>query len=91
MQPFLIAIDAGLSECFEKLKRVLDGLTEDELSWRPTLESNTIDWLVWHMDRAEDEWINLRLRDKESIWVRDGFVERIGGDDTGSGFGQSGG
>ena len=89
MQPFLIAIDAGLSECFEKLKRVLDGLTEDELSWRPTLESNTIDWLVWHMARAEDDWINARLRNTESIWVRDGLAERIGGDDTGSGFGQS--
>ena len=89
MQPFLIAIDAGLSECFKKLKRALDGLSDVELSWRPTLESNTIDWLVWHMARAEDEWINLRLRDKESIWVRDGFVGRIGGDDTSSGFGHS--
>ena len=89
MQPFLIAIDAGLSECFEKLRRALDGLSEDELSWRPALESNTIDWLVWHMARAEDEWINTRLRNTEAIWVRDGLAERIGSDDTGSGFGQS--
>ena len=73
MQPFLVAIDSGLNEAFEKLKKALDGLSEDELHWRPALESNTIDWMVWHMARVEDNWINVRLRNSDSIWDRDGL------------------
>ena len=80
MQPFLQATDSGLNEAFEKLKNALDGLSEDELRWRPTLESNTIDWLVWHMALVEDSWINRQLRKSEAIWDRDGWRERIAPD-----------
>ena len=89
MQPFLVAIDSGLNEAFEKLKRALDGLSEDELHWRPSLESNTIDWMVWHMARVEDNWINVRLRNSESIWDRDGWAERTGVEEPTNGFGQT--
>ena len=87
MQTFLVAIDSGLNEAFEKLKRALDGLSEDELHWRPTLQSNTIDWMVWHMARVEDNWINGRLRNSETIWDRDGWAVRIFGDETGQDWG----
>ena len=89
MQPFLQAIDSGLNEAFDKLKRALDGLSEDELHWRPALESNTIDWMVWHMARVEDNWINTRLRETESIWDREGWAERVGVEIPDNGYGQS--
>ncbi len=89
MQPFLQAIDLGLNEAFDKLKRALDGLSEDELHWRPALESNTIDWMVWHMARVEDNWINTRLRETESIWDRDGWAERAGVEIPDNGYGQT--
>jgi hypothetical protein len=47
-----------MSEYLEDLKLKLDGLTEPELRWQVGLESNTIIWLVWHMARVEDNWIN---------------------------------
>ena len=78
MQPFIQAIDSGISECFTKLNRALDGLSEDELSWRPALESNTIDWMVWHMARVEDNLINVVLQHQSPIWKRDGWGERTG-------------
>ncbi len=89
MKPFLVAIDSGLNEAFDKLKRALDGLSEDELHWRPALESNTIDWMVWHMARVEDNWVNVRLRESESIWDRDGWAERCGVEVPDNGYGQS--
>ena len=89
MQPFLQAIDSGLNEAFEKLERTLDGLSEDEFHWRPALESNTIDWMVWHMARVEDNWINTRLRETVSIWDRDGWGERIDVGESGNGYGQT--
>ena len=90
MKPFLVAIDSGLNEAFEKLKRALDGLSEDELHWRPALESNTIDWMVWHMARVEDNWVNVRMRESESIWDRDGWAERTRVDEPSNGFGLTG-
>ncbi len=78
MKAFLVAIDSGLNEAFEKLERALDGLSEDELHWRPTLESNSIDWMVWHMARVEDNLVSVVLQEKESIWLRGGWMEKTG-------------
>ncbi len=87
MQPFLQAIDSGLNECFDKLERALEGLSQDELHWRPALESNTIDWMVWHMARVEDNWVNVQMRKEDSIWERDGWPERIVVETSSNGFG----
>ena len=89
MQPFIQAIDSGISECFTKLNRALDGLTNDELHWRPTLESNSIDWMVWHMARVEDNLINVVLQNQDPIWERDGWGERLGIRYTGAGAGMT--
>ena len=78
MQSFLVAIDSGVNEHFDKLNRALDGLSDDELSWRPTLESNAIDWMVWHMARVEDNLINVVLQNRDPIWQRDGWGKRLG-------------
>ena len=89
MKQSLLIVDAGLKEVFGDLKRTLDGLDEYELHWRPTLESNSIDWIVWHMARTEDYWINTRLCQRESIWDSRGWQERIGVYTEGTGFAQT--
>lgn len=89
-KPFLRAVDSGLRETFDALVATLDGLTVDELNWRPTLESNTISWLVWHMARVEDGWINVRMRGGEPIWDADDWATKLGIDVEGNGYGQSG-
>ena len=89
MKPFLQIVDAGLNEVFGDLKNSLDGLDEYELHWRPTLEANSIDWIVWHMARTEDYWINTRLCERESVWVSQGWRERIGVFVEGTGYAQT--
>ena len=89
MKPFLKIVDAGLKETFEDLETALEGLTADELNWRPTLDSNNISWLVWHMARVEDNWVNLRLRQRESVWDAEGWSAKLGIDAQGNGWGQS--
>ena len=89
MKPFLQIVDAGLDEVFGDLKRALDGLDEYELHWRPTLESNSIDWIVWHMARTEDYWINTRLSQTEEVWVSQGWRKRIGVYVEGTGYAQT--
>ena len=89
MKPFLVAIDSGLNEAFEKLNRALDRLSDDELSWQPTMESNSIDWMVWHMARVEDNLVNVVLQNHGSIWERDAWGEQLGIATTGAGAGMT--
>ncbi len=89
MKPFLQIVDAGLKEVFGDLKGTLDGLDEYELHWRPTLESNSIAWIVWHMARTEDYWINTRLSEREAVWVSEGWRERVGVYVEGTGYAQT--
>ena len=39
--------------------KALEGLTPEELARRPTEESNSIGWLMWHTARDEDYLISL--------------------------------
>src|SRR6266704_390748 len=53
-RPFKEAIRSGLDEYLQALQRAIEGLTPAEAYWQPTLHTNHIAWLVWHMARAED-------------------------------------
>ena len=78
MADFKDAVRSGLIEYMEGLEAALDGLTDDELRYQPALHANFIEWIVWHMARVEDRWVNLVLRQDEDIWVTRGWYERFG-------------
>ena len=68
MNSFKDSIKSGMTEYLEELKSKLEGLTEAELYWQASLDSNPILWLVWHMARVEDVWINSDIAGGESVW-----------------------
>ena len=35
----------------------VDGLTPDELAWRPAPDANPVGWLVWHLTRVQDDHV----------------------------------
>ena len=55
MGSFRDAIKSAMTEYLDELKHKLDGLTDAELTWQASLDTNTIIWLVWHMARVEDK------------------------------------
>ncbi|MGE3412721.1 MAG: DinB family protein [Dehalococcoidia bacterium] len=69
------------------LARRLDGLTEEQLVWRPAPRANHIGFIVWHCLRACD-WQLGRVRgvtpDLE-VWHITGFRDRTGYDPRGLG------
>lgn len=89
MADFKDAIKSGLEEYLDVLKRAVDGLTPAELRWQPTLASNHIAWLVWHMARVEDRWVNRVLRGDVELWCRDGWYKKFGMTEEGHGFGET--
>ena len=70
MKNFKDAIISGLDEYLEALLKALDNLNSHELRWQPSLESNNIIYLVWHMARVEDNWINKVIGGNETIWEK---------------------
>src|SRR5579875_1154854 len=83
-----------LSEAFDRVHGlvhgVVDGLSADELSYRPDSEANTIAWLVWHLTRIQDDHI-ADVASHGQVWTTKGFASRFGlpFDDSATGYGQS--
>ena len=88
MSAFQEAIQSGLEEYLQDLQRALEGLTPAEVRWQPTLHTNHIAWLVWHMARVEDRWVS-RLRRSPEVWNADGWAERFRMDPASNGVGHT--
>jgi len=54
-----------------------NGLSPEELVFRPDAESNSIAWLVWHLSRIQDDAV-ADLDGGEQVWTSGGWAERFG-------------
>ncbi|MDP6453951.1 MAG: DUF664 domain-containing protein, partial [SAR202 cluster bacterium] len=50
-------VQKGFDEFLDELKKSLDGLTSEERRFQPSQDSHHIDFVVWHMARVEDDWV----------------------------------
>src|SRR5580693_9855249 len=69
-----------LVDAFERIRDVVhpavNGLSPDELAFRPDDESNSIAWLVWHLTRIQDDHV-AGLDGNEQVWTANGWAERF--------------
>jgi hypothetical protein len=83
-----------LVDAFERIRDAVypavNGLSAQELAYRPDGESNSIAWLVWHLTRIQDDHV-AALRGGEQGWTEGGWSERfslpLDPSDTGYGHG----
>jgi hypothetical protein len=70
-----------LTDAFGRIREVVheavDGLTTDELAFRPGPRANSIAWLVWHLTRIQDDHI-AGAAQTEQLWTSEGWVDRFG-------------
>lgn len=59
------------------LARALDGLTDDDLTKRPSDQTNPIGWLLWHQTRVEDATIAAIL-EQSQVWVEQDWAMQLG-------------
>ncbi len=89
MSTFKDVVRSGLEEYLERLQVAIEGLTPAEVRWQPTMNTNPIAWMVWHMARVEDSWLS-RLRDgTPQVWTSEGWAERFGMDPESTGSGHT--
>jgi uncharacterized damage-inducible protein DinB len=82
-----------LEDAFSRVRDVgwdaVQGLTDEELTYRVDGETNTVSWLIWHLARVQDDHI-AGVAETDQVWVKDGWVDRFGlpFDELAVGFGQ---
>lgn len=69
-----------LLDAFERVHELipvaLQGLTADDLLWRPDAGANSIAWLAWHLARVQDDHLD-GVAGSEQVWTAAGFAERF--------------
>lgn len=69
----------------------VEGLSPEQLVFRPKDGANTIGWLVWHLSRVQDDHV-ADVAGTEQVWTAGGWADRFGlpFDAAETGYGMSG-
>lgn len=82
-------IEDALAKEHEFLIEAVHDLTPQEMAWRAGPEANPINWILWHMLRVEDMWIQFFIQNQPEIWERDGWRQKFGLPTRDNGFGHT--
>ena len=79
-----------LQEIDRDLESALQGLTTEEIDWRPSEEANSIGFNLWHNLRVEDHWLSNFAMGVPETFQRNGWDRKWGmvGAGTGWGYGK---
>lgn len=88
-----MTLNEFITDALEKengfLLEALDGLSPDALAWQPAPGANSIGWILWHMVRVEDMWIQFFAQFKPELWESDGWNDKFGLPTRDNGFGHT--
>src|SRR5712691_1907173 len=61
----------------EMVLKVVDGLSDDQLAWRPAPRAHSMGWTLWHIARCADKFA-AEVGGTAEIWARDGLAAKWG-------------
>jgi uncharacterized damage-inducible protein DinB len=81
-------VATSLEESTGYVAMAVKGLSQTELAWRPKPHSNCIAFLLWHLARVEDLWINRILLAGKELYETKGWYKKFGtpAADNGGGY-----
>jgi uncharacterized damage-inducible protein DinB len=59
------------------IKRVMNGMTQEEVMWRPACGNNSIGLILFHTARSEDSFVQARLRGKPEVWATGKWYNKL--------------
>ena len=60
----------------EHLRPAVEGLSPEQLAYRPSPDANSIAWLAWHLARIQDSHI-AEVAGTEQVWTAEGWADRF--------------
>ena len=70
-------IKIELERLQQGINRATNDLTPAELKWQPNSEGNPIGFLLYHITRTEDRFIQASLQGKQPIWISEKWYEKM--------------
>jgi uncharacterized damage-inducible protein DinB len=67
----------NLNRIQKALTAALDSLTYEELTWQPDDEANSIGFLLWHITRCEDTYIQTLVLQEPQVWISAKWYDRM--------------
>jgi hypothetical protein len=61
----------------ELVLKVIDGLTDDQLAWRPAPRAHSMGWTLWHIARCADKFAAQAGGGRE-MWISEGLATKWG-------------
>ena len=61
----------------EEVHAAVDGLSAEQVAFRPDPESNSIAWLAWHLTRIQDDHV-AGVAGTQQAWLAGGWADRFG-------------
>jgi uncharacterized damage-inducible protein DinB len=86
MKPIELIVKS-LEESRQYVADAIKGLSQDDIAWRPKTHSNSIAFLLWHVARVEDLWINRILLGEKEVYELEGWHKKFNTPAQDSGFG----
>jgi hypothetical protein len=83
-----------LADAFGRIQQAVrasaEGLTAEDLAFRPDADANSIAWLLWHLTRIQDDHMS-EIAAREQAWTSDDWAERFRrpADPTDTGYGHT--
>ena len=77
MNPRTIFVQA-LDNAWATVNQAAGGLSHEELSRRPTDQTNPVGWIVWHMSRVADAIVNGIVGGQQQVWVTGDWPGKFG-------------
>ena len=63
---------------YAAVKTEIEGLTPEQLVWRPQPDANCIAFIAWHIARVGDVFFSQRLLHQPEVWFSGGWEARTG-------------
>jgi len=80
---------AAMKDLHKNLLDAVQGLTYEQLHFRPLGKGNHIAFIIWHLVRTEDSVINYFLQKKAPVWSAEGWDKKFGMDAKAQGTGMT--
>jgi hypothetical protein len=74
------AIMTALDRNWDMIDSALKGLDDSVMASQPSDQCNSVAWILWHLSRVVDTFINTRLQETPQLWIQDGWHQKFGMD-----------
>ncbi len=70
-------IKMALDRVKQGTDRITKDLTPDELKWQPKPDGNSIGFLLYHVARTEDRFVNANILGQPTVWISGKWSQKM--------------